>query len=149
MAGQMKQTYCVFNKTGESFIALNILRADTRFARLRRLIGQFRLRSGDGLWLAPCHGAHTMGVLTPVDLIYLDAGHRVIHVVEHLSPFRIAPFLLRSYSVLELPPHTIYSSQTHVGDELLICPPEEIEQYRNTSRRDCADNCTAPNTGGL
>jgi hypothetical protein len=28
---------------------------------------------------------------------------------------------------LELPPHTIYSSQTQPGDVLVICPAEEME----------------------
>jgi len=121
--------YCVFNQTGESFVGLNIRRADTSLARLRGLLGQFRMRSGEGLWVIPSHGMHTIGLLAAIDLIYLDVGERVIHLVEHLSPFRIAPIHLRSSSVLELPPHTIYSSQTHVGDQLLICPPEEMEAY--------------------
>jgi len=135
----MKKTYCVFNKTGESFVALNIRRADTPLARLRGLMGKFRLKSGEGLWVVPSHGIHTVGLVTPIDLIYLDASDRVIHLVEHLRPFKIAPFLRKSSSVLELPPHTIYSSQTHVGDQLLICAPEEMtvflaEPTKNKSR---------------
>ncbi len=125
----MKRTYCAFNQTGESFIGLNIRRADTPLKRLRGLLGQFRLKSGEGLWVVPSHGVHTIGLLIPIDLIYLDAHQRVIHLVEHLSPFRIAPFRRKSCSVLELPAHTIYSSQTHVGDQLLICLPEEMESY--------------------
>lgn len=125
----MRKTYCVFNQTGESFVGLNIRRADTALARLRGLLGQFRMRSGEGLWVVPSHGIHTMGLLAPIDLIYLDAGERVIHLVEHQSPFRMAPIRLKSVSVLELPPHTIYSSQTHVGDQVLICPSEEMEAY--------------------
>jgi hypothetical protein len=31
--------------------------------------------------------------------------------------------------VLELAPHTIYSSQTQVGDQLLICVAEEMEEW--------------------
>ena len=105
----MTLSYCVFNQTGESFVGLNIRRADTMLARLRGLLGQFRMKSGEGLWVVPSQGIHTMGVLTHIDLIYLDAAGRVIHTVEHLSPFRIAPFRLKSHSVLELPAHTIYS----------------------------------------
>ena len=125
----MKKIYCVFNQTGESFLGLNISRADTPLSRLRGLLGQFRMKIGEGLWVVPSHGIHTVGLISPVDLVYLDAVHRVIHLVEHLSPFRIAPFRIRSCSVLELPPHTIYSSQTHLGDQLLICPPEEMEGH--------------------
>jgi uncharacterized membrane protein (UPF0127 family) len=129
MEASIQGTYCVFNQTGESFVGLNIRRADTVLERLRGLFGQFRMKSDEGLWLVPSHGIHTIGLLAPIDLIYLDAQDCVIHLVEHLSPFRIAPILLKSSSVLALPPHTIYSSQTHVGDRLLICPPEEMEAY--------------------
>lgn len=125
----MKRTYCVFNETGESFVGLSIRCADTPLARLRGLLGQFRMKSGEGLWVVPSQGIHTVGLLAPIDLIYLDASNRVIHVVEHLRPFRIAPIRRKSCSVLELPPHTIYSSQTHVGDQLLICPLEEMQAY--------------------
>jgi hypothetical protein len=31
--------------------------------------------------------------------------------------------------VLELPTHTIYSSQTQMGDQLVICAAEEMEQH--------------------
>lgn len=86
------------------------------------------------MWLAPSQGVHTIGVLFPVDVVYLDAEDRVIHLVEHLGPFRIGPLRLKSATVLELPPHTIYRSQTHVGDQLVICRAEEMENYlRNAS----------------
>ena len=129
MGRAVKKTYCVFNLTGESFVGLNIRRADTPLARLRGLVGQFRMRSGEGLWVVPSHGIHTIGLLAAIDLIYLDAAERVIHLVEHLRPFRIAPIRLKSSSVLELPEHTIYSSETHVGDQFLICPPDEMDAY--------------------
>ena len=129
MGTETQRIYCVFNETGESFLGLNIRRADTPLAKLRGLLGQFRMKSGEGLWLVPSHGIHTVGLMAPIDLIYLDAQNCAIHLVEHLSPFRIAPIRLKSSSVLALPPHTIYSSQTHLGDQLLIFPPEEMEAY--------------------
>jgi len=125
----MPRAYCVFNQTGESFLGTDVRLADTPRTRWRGLLGQFRLKSGGGLWVVPSRGIHTIGLLAPIDLIYLDAQNRVIHLVEHLTPFRIAPIRSKSSSVLELPPHTIYSSQTQVGDQLLICPPEDMEAY--------------------
>lgn len=129
MTAATPRTYCGFNQSVESFVGLNVRRADTTLARLRGLFGQFRLKSGDGLWIVPSRGLHAVALLAPIDVMYLDAQDRVIHLVEHLSPFRVAPIRLKSSSVLVLPPHTIYSSQTHVGDQLLICAPEEMEAY--------------------
>lgn len=124
-----RQKYCVYNKTRESFLSLGVTAANTTFARLRGLIGRFTLQSDEGIWMVPSSGVHTIGVMVPLDLIYLDDKHRVIHVIEHFPTFRIAPLRAQSESVLELPTHTIYSSQTQVGDELLICVAEEMERY--------------------
>ena len=120
--------YCVYNQTRESFLSLGVAAADNTFARLKGLIGKFRLNSDEGLWMVPSRGVHTIGVMFPLDLIYLDQHHRVIHFVESCPIFCIAPLRTQAESVLELPTHTIYSSHTQVGDQLLICVAEEMEQ---------------------
>ncbi len=124
-----RKTYCVFNKTRESFISLNIDAADTHFTRFRGLLGRMRLRSDEGIWVVPSYGVHTIGVPFSVDLIYLDDKYRVIDLIESLGSFRIGPVRLQCVSVLELPSRAIYSSQTQVGDELLICSPEEMQEF--------------------
>src|SRR5215204_1405911 len=95
----MQGSYCVFNQTSKAFVAMNVFRPDTALARLNGLLRRFRTKSGEGLWLAPAHGIHTMGLTAPVDLIYLDAQNCVIHLVEHLRPFRIGPVVWNSASV--------------------------------------------------
>jgi uncharacterized membrane protein (UPF0127 family) len=99
--------------------------------RLKGLIGKLKLGLDEGLWVVPSQGVHTLGVLFPLDLIYLNESHQVIHVIEHFPRFRIAPIRIQAASVLELPTHTIYSSQTQPGDQLIICLPEEIEGRLN------------------
>jgi uncharacterized membrane protein (UPF0127 family) len=49
-------------------------------------------------------------------LIFLSKEKEVVHIEEHVRPFRISRVSLRAMSVLELPPHTIYRSRTQVGD---------------------------------
>ena len=122
-----RRTYCVYNLTRECFLSLGVTLAGTSLARLKGLIGRFRLRSNEGLWVVPSSGVHTFGVLFPLDLVYLDENYQVIHVIEYFPTFRIAPLKIKAASVLEVPPHTIYSSQTQPGDMLLICPGEEME----------------------
>lgn len=126
-----RQTYCVYNQTRECFLSLGVTAADTTFARLKGLIGRLKLRFDEGLWIVPSCGVHTLGVLFPLDLIYLDENHRVIQLIEHFPRFRIAPLRAQAASVLELPTHTIYSSQTQQGDQLLICAVEEMENRLN------------------
>lgn len=124
-----RRTYCVYNKTRECFISLGVTPADTTLARLKGLIGRTRLKFDDGVWVVPSQGIHTLGVLFPLDLMYLDSDNRVLHLIEHFPPFRVAPLRAHAASVLELPTHTIYSSQTQIGDQLLICAAEEMEQH--------------------
>lgn len=128
------RTYCVYNHTRESFLSLNITAADTTFSRLKGLIGRLRLKIDEGLWVVPSCGVHTVGVLFPLDLIYLDEQYRVVHLLEHFPKFRIAPLRIEAASVLELPPHTIYSSQTQVGDQMLICAVEDMASRFSVTR---------------
>src|SRR5271165_1810411 len=98
-----ERIYCVYNQTRESFLCLGVSAADTTFARLKGLIGKLKLRLDEGLWVVPSRGVHTVGVLFPLDLIYLDEKHRVVHLIEHFPRFRIAPIRIQAESVLELP----------------------------------------------
>jgi uncharacterized membrane protein (UPF0127 family) len=117
---------CVYNLTRECFLSLGVTVADTYFARLRGLIGRTRLRSDEGVWMVPSSGIHTVGVLFPIDLVYLDSEHQVVELIESFPPFHIAPLRMQAASVLELHTHVIFSSQTQVGDQLVIAAAEEI-----------------------
>jgi uncharacterized membrane protein (UPF0127 family) len=126
--------YCVYNQTRESFLSLGVAAADTMLARLKGLIGKLALGLDEGLWMVPSRGIHTVGVLFPLDVVYLDEANRVIHVIESFPTFHISPIISQAASVLELPTHTIYSSQTQPGDQLVICVAEEMEErLRNTT----------------
>lgn len=125
--------YCVYNETRECFLSFNVTAANTSFMRLRGLIGKLSLKSGEGMWVVPSQGVHTLGVLVPLDLIYLDEGRKVIHVREHFPTFRVAPIRTKAQSVLELPTHTIYSSHTQEGDQLVIGAVEDMARYFSRS----------------
>src|ERR1700681_3061439 len=114
----------VYNKTRETFVATEAMLADSYLRRLVGLLGKTRrwAQLGRGLWIVPSRGVHTIGMLFPIDLIFLSKEKEVVHVEEHVRPFRISRVSLRASSVLELPPHTIYRTGTRVGDQLEIGP---------------------------
>ena len=66
-------------------------------------------------------------MLCAIDLIYLDSENRVLYLVEHLGPLRISPIKTKCASILALRSQAIYSSNTRIGDELLICTPEQVK----------------------
>jgi uncharacterized membrane protein (UPF0127 family) len=112
----------IYNKTREAFLATEARVADGYFSRLVGLLGKTRrwARAGHGLWIVPSHGVHTIGMLFAIDVIFLDRGKRVVHVEEYMRPFRISKVSLKSSTVLELPPHTIFRTGTQAGDQLEI-----------------------------
>jgi hypothetical protein len=130
----MRRLLCVFNRTRESFLGLRVAPADTWWLRLKGLLGRRGVKPDDGIWLIPSRGIHTIGMLFAIDLIYLDSANRVIDLVEHLGPFRISPVRIKCASILELRPRSIYHSNTQMGDELLICAPEELATYVERNR---------------
>lgn len=116
------RSVCVYNKTRETFIATEAAVADNYFRRLVGLLGKTKRWSklGRGLWIVPSCGVHSIGMLFPIDLIFLSKDRRVVHLEEHFRPFRFSRVSLKATSVLELPTHTIYRSGTRVGDTLEI-----------------------------
>ena len=119
-------SYYVYNKTQETFVATEVWVADKYLSRLVGLLGKTRrwARSGRGLWIVPSRGVHTIGMLFSIDVIFLDKRNVVVHVEEYLRPFRISKVSLKANSVLELPPHTIFRTGTRVGDRLEIASYE-------------------------
>ena len=119
--GQNRLLY-VYNQTRETFVATEATLADSYLRRLVGLLGKTRrwAQLGRGLWIVPSRGVHTIGMMFPIDLIFLSKEKEVVHVEEHVRPFRISAVSLRAMSVVELPAHTIYRTGTQVGDRLEI-----------------------------
>jgi hypothetical protein len=124
----MRRTLCVFNRTRESFLGLRVAPADTWQLGLRALSEKRGVTPEDGVWLVSSRGVQTIGVLCGIDLIYLDSANRVLHLVEQLGPFRVSPVKIKCASILALRSRAIYSSNTRIGDELLICTPEQMKE---------------------
>lgn len=121
--GNSPQVY-IYNRTRESFVATKAAVANSYVARLVGLLGKTRrwARPGSGLWILPSRGVHTIGMLFPIDVIFLNKSRVVVHIEEHLRPFRISEVCLKARSVLELPTHTVFRTGTQIGDVLEIDP---------------------------
>jgi len=118
---------CAYNQTRECFLGLEVATASMESAELMRLFQKLMLKSGEGLWLSPFRGIPETDMRAPLDLIYLDEDCRVIEVVESYPTFRVSPSSPRPASVLALPIHSIYSSQSQSGDQLVLCLAEEMQ----------------------
>jgi len=119
---------CAYNQTRECFLGLEVTAADLSVAGLRDLLGKLALKSGEGLWMVPFRGIPETNMRVPLDLIYLDEDCRVIEVVESFPTFHVTPSSPQAASVLALATHSIYSSQTQPGDQLVLCVAEEMQR---------------------
>jgi uncharacterized protein len=111
-----------FNRTRNAYLSTHLSVADTHWSRLRGLMWKdaANFPAGDGLWITPSRGVHTLAMKFTIDVLYLDTNKFVVHVERDLKPWRIARVSLHTASVLELPGNTLQSSGTAVGDEIEI-----------------------------
>jgi uncharacterized protein len=122
------QKYCVYNQTRESFLSLGVTVAGSTVEHLRGLIERLTIKADSGLWLTPYRGIPPGHGLSPIDLVYLDSDYRVIQEVESFPTSTVVSLMDEAASALVLPVHTIYSSQTQPGDQLVICVADEMER---------------------
>lgn len=125
-----RQRYCVYNHTSECFLSMGASLAADAFGHLGQMLGQvFRPRpkaSDEGQWVLEPKPIHTLRLFSSRDLILLDEKCAVLEAIESWPSFRIRRLREDVASVLILPLHTIYSSQTLPGHRLIISLPEEM-----------------------
>jgi CheY-like chemotaxis protein len=150
------EKHCAYNRTREHLLGSNVDAADFSVASLNDRIPILVANSGAGIWLVPFRGISLGSEQTPVDLIYLDGNSVVIDLVESFPTFTASQGGPLAASVLVLPLHTIYSTQTRRGDQLLFCVAAEFNRFlmQLSSSRDkaetaqCVDYGKAPSIHG-
>ena len=122
-----RRQYCVYNQTSECFLSLGVTHGGDISARLKNMLGGRSQRYDEGNWVLRPNGVLLFRFFSSRDLVFLDQKHRVIRAIESFRPFHFARVGPDVQSVLALPVHTIYSSQTQPGNQLVICVAEEME----------------------
>ena len=92
--------------------------AESSVKRAVGLLGERRLANGDGLLIMPSQGVHTVGMLFPIDVVFLDDDWKVIGMRRSMKPFRLTRLMWKAAAVLELPAGTLDETSTTVGDML-------------------------------
>lgn len=108
----------VRNATRDRVLADDLRRARSLFARMKGLLGTAGLFAGEGLWIRPCKGIHSLGMAFEFDAVFLDTGMRVVALYRRFRKNRLSRIHLDARGVLELPEGTIERTGTEVGDEI-------------------------------
>jgi uncharacterized membrane protein (UPF0127 family) len=100
-------------------IAGRVVRAAGPFGRAFGLLGRSRLEPGEGMWFDGCAAIHTFGMRAVVDVIFLDAGGRIVGMFERLVPWRTAA-ASGARDTVELAPGTCAWAKLRAGSEIAI-----------------------------
>jgi hypothetical protein len=119
---------CAYNYTGQRFLSVAVEAGDFSPVILNRRLPTLTAGSGGALWIVPFRGISPTSVRFPVDLVFLNASGVVLQAVESFPISQPSSSGSRAASVLVLPEQTISATGTASGDQLLLCPPEEMKQ---------------------
>ena len=66
---------------------IDVMVADSFFARLAGLMFRQKLPPATGLLLAPCSSVHMCFMRFAIDVVYIDKKFKIIKVVKNLKPW--------------------------------------------------------------
>jgi hypothetical protein len=113
----------ITNQSRGTLLADRAAVAKTSKERKTGLLKHERLENGEGLWITPCEGVHTVGMKFPIDVLFLNRRRKVVKIRKAMPRWRMA-LCLRAHSVLELPSGTAAATETVAGDQLEFEPFE-------------------------
>ncbi|WP_128912087.1 DUF192 domain-containing protein [Granulicella sibirica] len=118
------QTVVIRNHISGAEIGDRIEYAANSLTRLVGLLGRSTLTAGEGLWIDPSSGVHTIGMRFAIDVVGLDRSMRVIKVWQRLKPQRVTSISTNVRSVLELAAGEIDARSIRLGDVLRATPAQ-------------------------
>lgn len=92
--------------------------ADSRWLRLRGLLGRPEPQKGEGLLIDPSRAVHMYGMKYPLDILFVAPDGRVEAAYEGLRPWSRSGRHPGARYALELPAGTIDETDTRIGDRL-------------------------------
>jgi uncharacterized protein len=110
--------YTCTNLTSGRLLLPKAFRADRLGERIKGLLACPGLEQGQGLWLVPCKQIHTFFMRFCIDVIFLNAEHRVLWIRENMPAWRITPYFWQAASVLEMAGGSLGVDAVRQGDQL-------------------------------
>ncbi|HEX8230578.1 MAG TPA: DUF192 domain-containing protein [Chloroflexia bacterium] len=112
----------VENLTRQQVLADKAHEAANFFSRGRGLMFAPPLPKGDGLVIEPCNSIHMFFMRYPLDVVFTDAGGRVLFVYRGIKPWRMGRIVKGARRAIELPEGTVDRTRTEMGDILRLQP---------------------------
>ena len=101
-------------------IATEVELADRFLSRMVGLLNRASLKPNEALMITRCQSIHMFFMRFAIDVIFVDSRDCVVGLVKHIKPFQLSPIFPKASYAIELPTNSIASSNTCLGDQLII-----------------------------
>ena len=112
----LKDRFLAYNVTRNRLLASRVEWSGTSSTRRRGLLGREGLEPNEGMYIVPTQWIHMFGMRFPVDVVFISAEGRVLHLHHSLQPNRFSRVVWNAEGALELPAGTLRATDTVVGD---------------------------------
>lgn len=109
------------SRTGR-VLAWRVRRADNWLDRTVGFLPRASIAPEEGLWFENCHAVHTIGMRTPLDVVFLDRENRVVKVEPNVTPHKLYVGARSAHTVAEFGPGFAKANPLEPGDQLVIEP---------------------------
>ena len=96
-------------------IPYRIFRATTFFSRLVGLLGTFTPLEKGVLVFTNCRSIHTIGMMYPIDVAFVNSSGRVLDIESRVPPTRVLKGPADTHAILEFPPGALIIHNIHPG----------------------------------
>ncbi|HEX3462895.1 MAG TPA: DUF192 domain-containing protein [Candidatus Elarobacter sp.] len=103
-------------------LAWRVRRADGWLERTVGFLPRTSIAPEEGLWFEHCSAVHTIGMRTPLDIVFLDGEQRVVKVEPNVSPHKLYVGTRGARTVAEFGPGFAKANPLQPGDQLVIEP---------------------------
>jgi uncharacterized membrane protein (UPF0127 family) len=115
------RTYILIHQNTGTIIADRLKKANGWWELGIGLIGVPRIKEGEGIILPKTRSIHTFGMLTSIDVLFLDASGQTVGWKSSLKPWKIAIGHNDALDTIELKPGTLSLIKSlKLGDQFLI-----------------------------
>jgi uncharacterized protein len=109
-------TMGLLQRADGSVLARDLRVAGSVLERIRGLLGERCLETDAGLLIEPARQIHTFGMRFAIDVVFLNAGGVVVHVVHGMRPWRLTRWVRAAKKAIELPQDA--TADVKIGERL-------------------------------
>ncbi len=117
----------IINARSGNVVADQLLTAFDSGSRRKGLLSQVSLPASTAMIIAPTNAIHTFFMKFPIDIAFVSKSGRVLKIRSSVPAWRMTASW-RAFAVLEMAAGSLDSSDTKVGDQLIVSSAPAFRQ---------------------